>query len=73
MIVKLVIIQNGIKTPILVTHVNIMNTTQNKRNMIILAMKIQISIQKQFVINVNRKVIVKWGIIVKLILLKKYI
>ena len=48
------------KTPILITHVNIMNTTQNKRNMIILAMKIQISIQKQFVIDVNRKVIVKW-------------
>ena len=61
------------KTPILITHVNIMNTTQNKRNMIILAMKIQISIQKQFVIDVNRKVIVKWRIIVQTILLKKYI
>lgn len=61
------------KTPILITHVNIMNTTQNKRNMIILAMKIQISIQKQFVIDVNRKVIVKWRMIVKVIILKKYI
>ena len=50
-----------------------MNTTKNKRNMIILAMKIQISIQKQFVIDVNRKVIVKWRIIVQTILLKKYI
>ena len=61
------------KTPILITHVNIMNTTQNKRNMIILAMKIQISIQKQFVIDVNRKVIVKWRIIVQTILLKSQI
>ena len=69
----MVIKNNGIKTPFLITHVNIMNTTQNKRNMIILAMKIQISIQKQFVIDVNRKVIVKWRMIVLVILLKKYI
>ena len=61
------------KTPILVTHVNIMNTTQNKRYMIILAMKIQVSKQKQYVIDVYRIVIVKWGMIVKMILLKKYI
>ena len=58
------------KTPILVTHVNIMNTTQNKRYMIILAMKIQVSMQKQYVIDVYSKVIVKWGMIVILILLK---
>lgn len=49
----------GIKPAILITHVNIMNTTQNKRYTIILAMKIQISIQKQYVIDVNRRVIVK--------------
>ena len=61
------------KTPILVTHVNIMNTTQNKNFTIILAMKIQLSRQKQYVIDVNRKVIVKRGMIVKIILLKKYI
>ena len=61
------------KTPILVTHVNIMNTTQNKRYMIILAMKIQVSMQEQYVIDVYSKVIVKWGMIVKMILLKKYI
>ena len=69
----MIIIENGIKTPILVTHVNIMNTTQNKRYMIILAMKIQVSKQKQYVIDVYRIVIVKWGMIVKMILLKKYI
>ena len=61
------------KTPILVTHVNIMNTTQNKRYMIILAMKIQVSMQKQYVIDVYSKVIVNRGMIVKMILLKKYI
>ena len=61
------------KTPILVTHVNIMNTTQNKRYMIILAMKIQVSMQKQYVIDVYRKVGVNRGMIVKMILLKKYI
>ena len=71
--VKLIIMNNGMKTNILVTHVNIMNTTQNKRYMIILAMKLQVSMQKQYVIDVNRKVIVKWGIIVQVILLKKYI
>ena len=58
------------KTPILVTHVNIMNTTQNKRYMIILAMKIQVSMQKQYVIDVYSKVIVNRGMIVKMILLK---
>ena len=61
------------KTPILVTHVNIMNTTQNKRYMIILAMKIQVSMQEQYVIDVYSKVIVNRGMIVKMILLKKYI
>ena len=71
--VKLIIIHNGMKKPILITHVNIMNTTQNKNFTIILAMKIQLSMQKQYVIDVNRKVIVKWGMIVKMILLKKYI
>ena len=58
------------KTPILVTHVNIMNTTQNKRYMIILAMKIQVSMQEQYVIDVYSKVIVNRGMIVKMILLK---
>ena len=38
--------------------------------MIILAMKIQVSMQKQYVIDVYSKVIVKWGMIVILILLK---
>ena len=71
--VKLIIMINGMKTNILVTHVNIMNTTKNKSFTIILAMKIQVSMQKQYVIDVNRKVIVKWGIIVQVILLKKYI
>ena len=66
-------VNNGIMTPILVTHVNIMNTTQNKSFTIILATKIQVSMQKQFVIDVNSKVIVKWRMIVKVILLKKYI
>ena len=61
------------KKPILITHVNIMNTTQNKRYMIILAMKIQVSMQKQYVIDVYSKVIVNRGMIVKMILLKKYI
>ena len=61
------------KKPILITHVNIMNTTKNKSFTIILAMKIQVSMQKQYVIDVNRKVIVKWRIIVQTILLKKYI
>jgi len=53
------------KKPILITHVNIMNTTQNKNFTIILAMKIHFSVQKQYVIDVNRKVIVKRGMIVK--------
>ena len=57
--VKFNIMLFGIKPAILITHVNIMNTTQNKRYTIILAMKIQISIQKQYVIDVNRRVIVK--------------
>jgi len=47
-----------------------MNTTQNKRYMIILAMKIQVSMQKQYVIDVYSKVIVNRGMIVKMILLK---
>ena len=68
--VKLIIIHNGMKKPILITHVNIMNTTQNKNFTIILAMKIHFSMQKQYVIDVNRKVIVKRGMIVKKILLK---
>ena len=71
--VKLKIILFGMQPAILVTHVNIMNTTQNKRYTIILAMKIQISIQKQYVIDVNRIIIVKLGIIVIMILIKKYI
>ena len=57
--VKFNIMLLGINPAILITHVNIMNTTQNKRYTIILAMKIQISIQKQYVIDVNRRVIVK--------------
>ena len=61
------------KPAILITHVNIMNTTQNKRYMIILAMKIQVSMQEQYVIDVYSKVIVNRGMIVKMILLKKYI
>ena len=69
--VKFNIMLFGMKPAILITHVNIMNTTQNKRYMIILAMKIQVSKQKQYVINVNSKVIVKIGMIVKMIL--KYI
>ena len=68
--VKFNIMLFGMKPAILITHVNIMNTTQNKRYTIILAMKIQLSMQKQYVIDVNRKVIVKWGMIVKKILLK---
>ena len=70
--VKFNIMLFGMKPAILITHVNIMNTTQNKRYMIILAMKIQVSMQKQYVIDVYSKVIV-WGMIVKKILLKKYI
>ena len=68
--VKFNIMLLGIKPAILITHVNIMNTTQNKRYMIILAMKIQVSMQEQYVIDVYSKVIVKWGMIVILILLK---
>ena len=41
--------------------------------MIILAMKIQVSMQEQYVIDVYSKVIVNRGMIVKMILLKKYI
>ena len=66
-------IYNGMYKTILVTHVIRMNTTQNKSFTIILAMKIQISMQKQYVIDVYRKVIVKRRMIVIVILLKKYI
>ena len=73
MVVKFPLIHHGITTIILVTHVNIMNTTQNKRNTIILAMKIQISIQKQYVIDVKISIIVKSRIEILVGVIKKYI